>query len=743
MSNNKDHPIWSAMRIRPAQVVVTPLQKAIDHYFDVSLYLLVLAGFSTLAATGGLDLPSTVLVGAALALRGYLLAKRRKYAIPERWTTPLSLAYFLFFAVDYLAFSRTFMPAVVHLALFGVVVRMFSLRKERDHIMLAILAFLMVLASAVLTVDSAFLFSFAAFMMMAVATFILMEMRRSAQMTNIQARHSSDPEEHRHFAFALVKVAPALMMLILIGGAALFFVMPRMSAGYLGEYSFGNDLSTGFSDHVQLGQIGQIQQSNSVVMHVQIDGDTVGRYDLHWRGVSLSDFDGRTWSNPRYQSILKRELDKTFAIPGTHAALKSYVMQSQLRENLIHYRVLMEPIGTNVFFLAPWARSLKGEYTLLSIDSGGAVYDADNSRPITRYEAASDIATPTPTELRMAQHEHSSRMTQIYLQLPPLDPRIPQLAQQITKSSTNDFDKAAAIESYLKTRFGYTLVLPRSSAKDPIANFLFERKQGHCEYFASSMAVMLRTIGIPSRVVNGFRSDEFNDLTGNYVVRAKDAHSWVEAYFPGYGWQMFDPTPAGGGGVPQGWGRLALYVDAMASFWRDWIVSYDSTHQYVLGQTAVNGTRSLWENARKWARDKYASMLEWASRSQDQVEHSPGRWAIMGGAVALVLVLLGNVVRIVRWLQEKWLRAHPERAPELAASMWYNRMARIVARRGVHKTAAQTPREFITSIDDRRLREPVSRFTEVYESARFGNSVDDAQRLPELYEAIETATKTK
>ncbi|MGA2346571.1 MAG: hypothetical protein ABSF93_11230, partial [Candidatus Sulfotelmatobacter sp.] len=139
---------------------VIPLTQAIDHYFELALYLLVLTGFATLASTGGLDLPSTFLVGVALAVRGYLLSRKRQFVIPERWTTPLSVAYFIFFAADYFVFSRSFLPATVHLALFGVVVRMFSLRRERDHVTLAILAFLMVLASAVLTVDSIFLFSF-------------------------------------------------------------------------------------------------------------------------------------------------------------------------------------------------------------------------------------------------------------------------------------------------------------------------------------------------------------------------------------------------------------------------------------------------------------------------------------------------------------------------------------------------------------------------------------------------------
>jgi transglutaminase-like putative cysteine protease len=730
----------------------TPLTQVIDHYFELALYLLVVAGFATLASTGGLDLPSMILTGVALAVRGFQLAKRRQFVISERWTTPLSFAYFIFFAIDYFVFSRSFLPATVHLALFGVVVRMFSLRRDRDHVMLAILAFLMVLASAVLTVDSVFLFSFAAFMLMAVATFVLMEMRRSGRESNVQARHSTDPKEHRRLAFSLARVAPALMLMILISGAAVFFLMPRMSAGYLGGYSFGTDLSSGFSDRVQLGQIGQIQQSTAVVMHIQIDGDTVGRYDLHWRGLALANFDGHTWSNPGDKFTLQRLPGNSFGVPRFGDAVLTPDVVRQLahqlarehaREQVIHYRVLMEPIGTNIFFLAPWARNVSGDYRLMDADSTGAVYNFDSTRAVSRYEADSDIAVPSTPELRTAGQNYPAQISATYLRLPSLDPRVPQLAAQVTASAKNNFDKAAALENHLRTRYGYTLQLPRTIATDPIANFLFERKQGHCEYFASSMAVMLRTLGIPSRVVNGFRTDEFNDLTGNYVVRAKDAHAWVEAYFPGYGWQTFDPTPAGSGGTPQGWGRVALYVDAMASFWRDWIVSYDTSHQYVLGQAAVNGTRNLWEGARIWAREHYARMLKWARRSQDRVENSPVRWAVIGLVIAVALLLLGNLGRLARLLHEKWLQAHPEKSPEQAAAMWYERMARAMARRGMKKPPAQTPQEFVRKIEDSRLREPVARFTVVYESARFGNSADDAQRLPELYEEVELATRNR
>ncbi|MGA9306521.1 MAG: transglutaminaseTgpA domain-containing protein [Candidatus Sulfotelmatobacter sp.] len=703
----------------------------------MSVYLLVLVGFGTLASTGGLDLPTMILAGAALALRGYMLATGRSVVISEHWTTPLTIGYFVFYGADYFLISRSFLAATVHLVLFAVVVRTFSLRRDRDYTTLAILAFLMVLASAVLTVDSVFMFFFAVFMLMAVATFILMEMRRSGQASRFQARHSSDTQEHRHLAFSLARVTPGLVLMILIGAAAMFFLLPRMSAGYLGGYSFGTDFSTGFSDQVQLGRIGQIQQSDAVVMHIQIDGDRDGTHALAWRGVALANFDGKNWSNPRQQYVLYREADGSFRIPllgqGVTRAWTS-------RYHLIHYRVLMEPIGTNIFFLAPWARRVEGAYRTLQIDSGGAVSDLDSQRSVSIYEADSDISTPAAAELRTAGN-NLPQFAPAYLQLPKLDPRVPRLAAQIASSASNNYDKAIAVERYLQSHYAYTLQLPRSAVADPLANFLFERKQGHCEYFASSMAVMLRTLGIPSRVVNGFRSDEFNDVTDYYVVRGKNAHSWVEAYFPGYGWVTFDPTPGGAIESPQGWGRVMLYLDAAASFWREWVVSYDTSHQYVLGQSLISGTRGFWERGRMWARLRYERLLNWARRSQRTVGHSPGRWFAISVALALAFLVLGNAGRIIRMIRTRQLQAHPERSPNQAATMWYERMARYLARRGMQKPAAQTAREFVRVIEDERLRTRVGEFTDAYESARFGNSSDDARRLPELYEEVELASK--
>ena len=255
------------------------------------------AGFGALASTGGLDLPAVILVGLAFVLRGYQLLTRREFAIPERWTTFLTLIYILVYLADYFFLSRSFLAASVHLVLFVMVVRLFSLQRTRDHYMLAVLSFLMVLAAAVLTVGSVFVLTFAGFLLVAVVTFVLMEMRHSC---TTEATHAQDPRvasPARPMAHALLAIAPALMLMILAGSFLIFFLLPRVSSRYLSAYTPTSDVSTGFIDRVQLGRIGQIQQSSAAVMHIEIQNDLQGAYDLKWRGIALSNFDGRVWSN--------------------------------------------------------------------------------------------------------------------------------------------------------------------------------------------------------------------------------------------------------------------------------------------------------------------------------------------------------------------------------------------------------------------------------------------------------------
>src|ERR1700704_5499343 len=368
------------------------MAKAIERYFNVALYLLVLSGFGALASTGGLDLPAVVLVGLALALRGLQLLTRREFVISERWTTVLTLIYVAIYLADYFFLSRSFLTATVHLVLFAMVVRLFSLQRARDHYMLAVLSFLMVLAAAVLTVGSVFLFSFAGFLFVAVITFVLMEMRHSvaADPTHAQDPRVASPSiipPTRRMAYGLLAIAPVLMLMILFGSFLIFFLLPRVSSHYLSAYAPTSDVSTGFTDRVQLGRIGQIQQSSAVVMHIEIQNDLLGRYDLKWRGIALSNFDGRTWSNSYEQTQVRPAMDGSYRLTPSAAPRAPLPVPGRS----IHYRVLMEPIGTNVFFLAERPQSLTGNFRQVSTDAGGAVYDLDAERPINRYAAESQL----------------------------------------------------------------------------------------------------------------------------------------------------------------------------------------------------------------------------------------------------------------------------------------------------------------------------------------------------------------
>jgi len=157
----------------PQSAAVLPA--AIQRFLEVSLYALVLTGFATLASTGSLDLPTVLFTGSALALRGYLLATRQTLIIPERATALLTIGYAIFYLADFFFISGAFINATVHLVLFVMVVRLFSAQRDRDFYFLSIIAFLMVLAAAVLTVDCVFLVMFTCFALVAVVTVILME----------------------------------------------------------------------------------------------------------------------------------------------------------------------------------------------------------------------------------------------------------------------------------------------------------------------------------------------------------------------------------------------------------------------------------------------------------------------------------------------------------------------------------------------------------------------------------------
>ncbi len=702
---------------------------AVDRYFEVCLYLLIVCGFVSVASTGQLDILSIFVVTVALFLRGRQVLKGDPSILSEAWTARLTVAYAAFWFIDYFVLSRNFVTSTVHMLLFAIMVRMFSVQRHRHHLQLIGLAFGAVLASALWTVDTVFLASFGAFLLISVATFITMEMKLSAEAATAKARETAPS---RRMGNWLSGTAVALVLAILAGAALLFFILPRVQTRYLSAFAPRNDLVTGFSDEVKLGDIGEIKRSRQLVMHIQIEGDDRGAFDLKWRGIALAVFDGARWMNPPQYRPLQFSREGGFDVSRADVATPA-PRPGELK--FLRYRVLMEPIGTDVFFFAPRAEALYGPYREVSTDGAGTVFNKD-VRTISSYRAVSNIYDQPAATLRQSGGHYPPEVALTYLQLPSVDPRVRKLAHDVTANARNEYDKAAALEEFLRTNYGYTLTLPRTISKDPIANFLLERKQGHCEYFASAMTVMLRSLGIPARMVNGFRTGEFNSVTGSYIIRASDAHSWVEVFFPGNGWVTFDPTPADPKLENSAWTRIGLYLDAAREFWREWIINYDFQHQATVSTSLLSRGRASFDRTRLWLRRHYENLVERARRTSGHVNADPGRYGSRVVAAIVLLLLIFNGRKLWRALRERQVAARPDRSPRAAATIWYQRMTRRVARQGWRKLETQTPAEFVLSIEDPHLRRSVEEFTRRYQRARFGESVEDARALPALYEEI-------
>jgi hypothetical protein len=713
------------------------VERAVDRYFETCLYLLISTGFATLAGTGRLDALSTAAVSAALLLRGALLLQGRKLQLPEKWNTPIGLAYAVFYGIDLFFLSGTFVAATVHLVLFSMVVKIFSVQRDRDHVYLAVLAFLSVLAAAILTVDTVFLIAFAVFLLLAVATFTSMEVRRSAAAADNRAQEAGTTAARVPRYFSVT--AAILLVLILVATVVLFFFLPRLSAGYLSALAPRSDLVSGFSDTVRLGDIGELQQTDMVIMHIAIEGRRGPlAQEMKWRGTTLADFDGQTWRDHSRGVIVRgSQIDLgSVQVPGQ--ALRPFEPHFPLK--VLSYRVVMEPIGTDNYFLAPEPMRVSTSFRWAAVRGSGAVLNADHRRLLGVYEATSNIGRPSSDVLRAAPVEYPPEISARYLELPSkTDPRIAELAQKVTAGVTDPYDQAAAIERYLGANYGYTLELPKTPPADPVANFLFTRRRGHCEYFASAMAVMLRTLGVPARIATGFRGGEYNDVSGSYVIRGRDAHAWVEVYFPGSGWVDFDPTPIVAEPTGGPWNRLALYLDAAREFWREWVINYDFFHQRDLTRNVAFRSRDYVRNLRRWLHRQYDALVDRARRTQGRIQDSPRTWTLtVTGALALLLLLI-NARRLWRAWQRRSLAAAPRRAPRSAATIWYERLLHLLRRRGFPRAPTQTPAELLESVDDPALRRRVAQFAERYERARFGDSADDAAALPDLYEEIKNS----
>lgn len=747
-----------------AATIATPNDTALpaERFFRTSLSLLVLVSTVTLVSTGKLDIVSSFAAPLIVLYKGIRWWHGRPAELSHRAATLAVTAYMAFFPVDALLLSRltvgnsanpplfAALLASVHFLIFVTIVRFYSAVTDRDAFFLAMLSFAGILAAAILTVDTTFLVLFFVFLLFGIATFVGMELRRGAVGAVSPVIHSHT-ERNRTLNRALSLSALSVAAGSIVLGSVLFFFFPRFSAGYLGRASFTPSLMSGFTENVELGQIGEIKKNSSVVMRVQT-GKPVGYDRLRWRGIALTKFDGKRWTS--------LEEDAQKLQPGEDGWIRPFdgPAKTDAAGPGMIYTVYLEPLATEAIFVPGRVTRLKGDFSGESGNSFGAIRRnfifKDSTDTLLnryhnyaglRYSGVSFLPPMNAAKLRAASTEYSSKITSRYLQLPPaLDPRIPDLANEITKNAATPFDKALTIESYLRNRFTYTLDLTGKPGDDPLAHFLFETKAGHCEYFASAMAIMVRTLGIPSREVNGFLPGEYNELGGDYIVRASDAHSWVEVYFPGQDWQVFDPTPAGPEDETGFMTRLGKYVDWMEITWSEWVIGYDFAHQVALAQNLQRSSKNWSESAREWFEHKQRTAKTWMNSWQ------PRRGALgyfAPAALVLFLValrfnLLAEFFRRMRLFFQLRGGGAVRSDPQLASRL-YEELLRMLARRGLRRAETQTPFEFAAAMDSPNLASPVREFTRIYADTRFGGAPCDTSRLKALLDQVRAASRAR
>lgn len=690
-----------------------------SRFFNFISYSVVASGALSLWVTGGIGIVSALMFGLCAALAWRQEGAGRQ--ISERAGTflvvaavPLSYAGWKAGIFNAGPNDSALAGLLGQLILVLSIIKLLQKKTDRDWVFLYLMAFFEVLLSAGITFSPLYLASLVLYLAVVVCAVIAFEMRRSSAKAGRDLAISQV-----HWVGRLPSTSTLIAVSIVVVAMPLFFLLPRVGgAGFLNSAD-GLATRTGFTDSVSLGEIGRIQQSDAIVMRVRMDDSNFdsGR-SLKWRGVSLDLFDNKTWrSSKPYTDPPYAKLERDYFLLNFASG----------KTPLVSHTIYLEPLDTPVLFALSRPVTVNGPFDLMFKNSDDNLKFPRRSFERVTYKVASDQYTPSVDRLKADKNAYPISAAR-FLQLPDdLDSRIGSLAGEVVSDAgaKNRYEKAVAIEKYLRDGFGYTLEM-KAQGPQPVADFLFRVREGHCEYFASAMTLMLRSQGIAARVVNGFQQGEYNETADVYIVRQRDAHSWVEVWFPGENaWVAFDPTPSAGltapstGGVLRG---ITEFLEAVETFWIQYFVSYDNQEQRSLFRSVKSGITDYQVKLSEATGGWQDAIQAWWSRLKGE----QGIWTAAGAAVTSLgaLLALAATGLLVRRYWAKLLRLPMfERIKRwlgldgrAMVVEFYQRMLRILERDGFKRVPSQTPLEFAESIG---MPEAV-RITEKYNAVRFG-----------------------
>ncbi|MDE3244374.1 MAG: transglutaminase domain-containing protein, partial [Nitrospirota bacterium] len=327
-------------------------------------------------------------------------------------------------------------------------------------------------------------------------------------------------------------------------------------------------------------------------------------------------------------------------------------------------------------------------------------------------------------EERLARSlSYPQAITDQYLQLPELSPKVEALAQQVTVEARTPYERIVAIEGHLRSVYRYSLDVGTTIPVNPVEEFLFVRKTGYCEHYATAMVMMVRALGIPARLVTGFLPGEWNGFGRYYTIRQRDAHAWVEVYFPRSGWVTFDPTPSAPAAASiHVWAGAGRVIDSVRLKWDRFIIQYSLRDQIKMAQ----GIRDQSDKVRGRALGLVATIHRWVIGLQTwagQLTRMRGLLWTVGLAGSLLLLLIAKAG--LRRLRQR--RHRPSELPTMrqaAVVRLYSRMLEMLATHGIVKTPGATALEFAGTIATKwaDVGRYVAPLTELYCRVRFGQA---------------------
>jgi transglutaminase-like putative cysteine protease len=695
----------------------------------------LVAGLGLFALTLGRELPATATALIALGYAASWFAEGPLLA-REGYSKLWNRAVVAFLVIQVLRGfgAASILSLGIEFAAFLQISRLFHRREARDHQHIAVLAFLHLIAATVLSTGLDYAAVFLGFVLVTPWMLALTHLRAEVE-GNYQAGEGAHQQGDVARVLASKRVAgpgflagTSLLALPLFAVTALLFLLfPRVGMGFL---SFGGDSGrnvAGFGRNVQLGGFGVIRDDPTVVLRVKTSdregasstssGAAPSR-SFRLRGTSFDHYDGAQWTrtgrgNRRLPQVQGRYPIRRWPDPDRDPRL-SFVLDP------LDEQVLFLPERVVGLGLEPRIEGGRRRFRKLFLAPGLDVRYADNDGLRLEYEA---FIAPEDEPIPPEPLEPEARA--LYLQLPSGQQRVARLARKVVAGATTDAERAARIERYLRDsgRFRYTLEQPDTKGKEPLEVFLFEAQAGHCEYFSTAMAIMLRAAGVPSRNVTGFVGGSYNRYGEYYAIRQGDAHSWVEGYVDGR-FRTYDPTPPARhavAGEPGLLDQLRAAIDALRVRWSSQVVDYDMRRQLrVFREIGAFFSRFGASSEKAPGRD---------ARERSETRELPWWPVALAGALAL-FAALGFV--LLRRLRRRSARRGTREAREVVRL--YRELERALARCGRERPMTRTPLEHAELLEAQRFpgSNTVREVTDAYLASRYGGQPLSPDRLSAL-----------